>query len=226
MSAAKLVEVTKEYGTEVKTLALASTTVEIAQGELTLLLGPSGSGKTTLLNLMGGLDAPTRGTIEVEGQSLTTLDPDELTLFRRRSVGFVFQFFNLVPTLTALENVRLAAELVRGTVAEASACLAQVGLGNLGDRFPAELSGGQQQRVAIARALAKKPRLLLADEPTGALDHETGEQVILLLREAARAGCSVIVVTHDEDMIRHADRVLRLRDGAIVSDVRPRAVPS
>jgi len=223
MTTARLLAASREYGTKVKTLALSPTTLEIAAGELTVLLGPSGSGKTTLLNLLGGLDAPSSGKVEVEGQDLTTLDRDGLTLFRRRAVGFVFQFFNLVPTLTALENVRLAAELVQGQREDAQRCLAQVGLGELGDRFPSELSGGQQQRVAIARALAKKPHLLLADEPTGALDHETGRQVVTLLREAARGGCAVVVVTHDESMVQEADRVIRLRDGAVVSDVRPAA---
>ena len=221
MTTAKLHEASREYGTQVKTLALAPTTLALEKGELTLLLGPSGSGKTTLLNLLGGLDSPSSGTVEVEGEDLTALDRDALTSFRRRKVGFVFQFFNLVPTLTALENVRVASDLVDGAASEAQARLKDVGLGSLADRFPSELSGGQQQRVAIARALAKKPHLLLADEPTGALDQETGEQVVSLLRDAARAGTAVVVVTHDEDMVQFADRVIRLRDGRVVSDVRP-----
>lgn len=186
-------------------------------------MGPSGSGKTTLLNLLGGLDSPTEGSVEVEGQPLGTLDARGLTLFRRRTAGFVFQFFNLVPSLTARENVQLAGELVGAQAAEADAWLEQVGLGGLGDRFPSELSGGQQQRVAIARALVKRPRLLLADEPTGALDHETGRAVFALLRSMATAqGCAVVVVTHDEDLTAFADRVIRLRDGAVRFDVRPR----
>ena len=223
MSIANLVEVTRVYGDGVKTRALAPTTLEILPGELTLLLGPSGSGKTTLLNLLGGLDLPSEGRVQVEGQDLAKLDARGLTLFRRNHVGFIFQFFNLVPSLTARENVELAGELVHAA-ADASAWLDKVGLDGLGDRFPSELSGGQQQRVAIARALAKKPKLLLADEPTGALDHETGLMVVELLEAMAREQrCAVVVVTHDEDMVAHADRVIRLRDGAVVSDARPRA---
>lgn len=220
MMTAKLLEASRQYGTQVKTLALAPTTLALQKGELTLLLGPSGSGKTTLLNLLGGLDSPTSGTVEVEGEDLTALDRSALTTFRRHKVGFVFQFFNLVPTLTALENVRVASDLVDGSESDAKARLADVGLAALADRFPSELSGGQQQRVAIARALAKKPHILLADEPTGALDQEAGEQIVSLLRDAARAGTAVVVVTHDEDMVQFADRVIRLRDGKVVSDVR------
>jgi putative ABC transport system ATP-binding protein len=152
------------------------------------------------------------------------LSAHELTLFRRELLGFVFQFFNLVPSLTARENVMVAAELTGATRADADRWLANVGLDGLGDRFPSELSGGQQQRVAIARALAKQPRLLLADEPTGALDHDSGQQIVRLLVDAAHeAGCAVIVVTHDETLVEHADRVIRLRDGAIVSDSRAEA---
>ena len=214
----------KVYGQQVKTRALAPTTLDLAPGELTALLGPSGSGKTTLLNLLGGLDTPSEGTVEVEGRALGGLDARALALFRRGTVGFVFQFFNLVPNLTALENVQLAAELVGGSEADARAWLEKVGLGTLADRFPSELSGGQQQRVAIARALAKKPRLLLADEPTGALDHDAGKQVLELLAQAARGErCAVVVVTHDEAIVPHADRVLRLHDGGVVSDARPGA---
>lgn len=228
MSLAQLDRASKVYGVEVTTLALAPTDLEVRAGELTLLLGPSGSGKTTLLNLLGGLDAPNEGRVVVEGRDLQRLSRRELTLFRREKVGFVFQFFNLVPSLTARENVLVASELVGGSPGEVDAVLARVGLAGLEDRFPAELSGGQQQRVAIARALAKRPRLLLADEPTGALDHETGQQVAGLLREAARSeGCAVVVVTHDEGLISFADRVVRMRDGRVVEDSAPdESVPS
>ena len=217
---AKLERATKEYGDGVRTRALSGVDLEIHGGQVTLLLGPSGSGKTTLLNLLGGLDQPTEGKVIALGQDLGALSRRGLTLFRRDNVGFIFQFFNLVPSLTASENVQIAADLVgRGGRDESRAWLERVGLGGLGDRFPSELSGGQQQRVAIARALAKTPRLLFADEPTGALDHEAGAQVIGLIVDAARSsGCAVVVVTHDEALTTHADRIIRLRDGRIVSD--------
>ncbi len=224
MTLVALEHAAKSYGEAVVTRALAPTDLELSARELTLLLGPSGSGKTTLLNLVGGLDRPSEGRVVVDGRDLGALSRRELTLFRRELLGFVFQFFNLVPSLTARENVMVAAELTGATRADADRWLAKVGLEGLGDRFPSELSGGQQQRVAIARALAKKPRILLADEPTGALDHESGQQIVRLLVDAAHeAGCAVIVVTHDETLVEHADRVIRLRDGAIVSDARREA---
>jgi putative ABC transport system ATP-binding protein len=220
---ARLDHAGKVYGDGVKTRALEPTTLEISAGELTLLLGPSGSGKTTLLNLLGALDDPSEGAVKVDGTELQRLDTRGLTLFRRERVGFVFQFFNLVSSLTARENVQLAADLVHAPPGDADRWLGRVGLAGSGDRFPSELSGGQQQRVAIARALAKKPKLLLADEPTGALDHETGRQIVDLLKSTATAeGCAVVVVTHDEDLIAWADRIVRLRDGRVVSDERPR----
>ncbi len=217
---ARLEHATKEYGDGVRTRALSAVDLEIHGGQVTLLLGPSGSGKTTLLNLLGGLDQPTEGKVIALGQDLGALSRRGLTLFRRANVGFIFQFFNLVPSLTASENVQIAADLVgHGGRDESMTWLTRVGLGGLGDRFPSELSGGQQQRVAIARALAKKPRLLFADEPTGALDHEAGAQVVGLIVDAARlSGCAVVVVTHDEALTAHSDRVIRLRDGCIVSD--------
>ena len=217
---ARLEHATKEYGDGVRTRALSAVDLEIHGGQVTLLLGPSGSGKTTLLNLLGGLDQPTDGKVIALGQDLGALSRRGLTLFRRANVGFIFQFFNLVPSLTASENVQIAADLVgHAGRDESMTWLTRVGLGGLGDRFPSELSGGQQQRVAIARALAKKPRLLFADEPTGALDHEAGAQVVDLIVNAARSsGCAVVVVTHDEALTTHSDRVIRLRDGRIVSD--------
>ena len=215
----KLEHATKEYGDGVRTSALSAVDLNIDGGEVTLMLGPSGSGKTTLLNLLGGLDQPTGGKVIALGHDLGALSRRELTLFRRANVGFIFQFFNLVPSLTACENVQIAAELVGDGRRESRAWLERVGLGALVDRFPAELSGGQQQRVAIARALAKKPRLLFADEPTGALDHDAGAEVVRLIVEGAHtSGCAVVVVTHDESLIESADRVVRLRDGRVVSD--------
>ncbi|MHB8420898.1 MAG: ABC transporter ATP-binding protein [Myxococcales bacterium] len=214
----------KVYGGEVKTRALFPTDLELRAGEVCCLLGPSGSGKTTLLNLLGGLDVPSEGKVVVDGQELGTLSRRGLTLFRRASVGFVFQFFNLVPSLTARENVLVAGELAGGKRTDADDWLARVGLKGLEDRFPSELSGGQQQRVAIARALAKKPRLLLADEPTGALDHESGSQIVALLHGAASDGTrAVVMVTHDESLAAAADRVLRMRDGKLVADGPSRA---
>jgi len=217
----------KIYGVQVPTRALYPTDLEIGAQEVCCILGPSGSGKTTLLNLLGGLDRPSEGRVVVDGRDLAHLSRRALTLFRRASVGFVFQFFNLVPSLTARENVLVAGELVGGKRSDADAWLARVGLAGLEDRFPSELSGGQQQRVAIARALAKKPRLLLADEPTGALDHEAGAQIISLLVEAGHGGhCTVVLVTHDEALAAAAGRVLRLRDGKVVSDDMRKAVPT
>ena len=210
----------KTYGSgELAVHALRPTALTIPAGEFVVLLGPSGSGKTTFLDLVGGIERPTAGRLLVDGRDLVTLDREELTAYRRRDVGFVFQFFNLVPTLTALENVELMAELV-GRGPESRQALEAVGLGDRLDHFPGALSGGQQQRVAIARALVKKPRLLLCDEPTGSLDLETGRQVLGLLRSAARDERSVIVVTHNSAIAEVADRVIRLRSGEVVEDRR------
>jgi putative ABC transport system ATP-binding protein len=205
---------------EVEVPALRSVDLEIEAGEFVTLLGPSGSGKTTLLNLIGGLDTPTAGRIVVRGVDIATFDEDRLTAYRCNTVGFVFQFFNLIPTLTALENVELVAELVdhRRSPEEV---LAAVGLAERASHFPSELSGGEQQRVAIARALAKNPDLLLADEPTGNLDYETALQVLRVMRDINRQeGKTVLVVTHNAAIARLADTILRLRSGAIVSRER------
>jgi putative ABC transport system ATP-binding protein len=216
----RLQGVEKSYGQGVRTLGLRATDLTIDRGQLVVVLGPSGSGKTTLLNLVGGLDRPTSGRIEVDGQELTGLSRAALTEFRRRQVGFVFQFFNLIPTLTAEENVSFGAELARST-ADPRKLLDAVGLAGREDRFPAELSGGEQQRVAVARALAKEPSLLLCDEPTGALDLETGKQVLALLaRQAREHERTVLLVTHNTAIAGLADRVLRLRDGTVVGDER------
>jgi putative ABC transport system ATP-binding protein len=200
--------------------ALRDVVLDIAEGELVVVLGPSGSGKTTLLNLIGAIESPTSGSVRVAGCELGDLDEEQRTAFRRRTVGFVFQFFNLIPTLTARENVELIAELaVRdGTGASADA-LRAVGLGDRLDHFPAQLSGGEQQRVAVARAVVAEPPLLLCDEPTGALDLETGRVVLEVLQHVGReAGRTVLLVTHNAAVARIGDRVLRVRDGRIVED--------
>jgi putative ABC transport system ATP-binding protein len=191
-------------------------------GEFTVILGPSGSGKTTLLNLVGAIDDPTDGSLVVNGYDLTTMDVDEKTQFRRENVGFVFQFFNLIPTLTAAENVELVAELtMHDGAGNTAAVLEQVGLGDRMNHFPAELSGGEQQRVALARALVKKPPILLCDEPTGELDFETGRRILSLLRRINREnGQTVLLVTHNAAIGEIADRVVRLRSGEIIADER------
>ncbi|MBK5230541.1 MAG: ABC transporter ATP-binding protein [Thermoleophilia bacterium] len=218
---ANLSHVTKEYGSgDTLVRALRGIDLEIRAGEFVVLLGPSGSGKTTLLNLVGGIEASSGGEIVVDGQTVSELGEAGRTRFRRETVGFVYQFFNLVPTLTALENVELIADLVgHDGIARAREMLGRVGLAERVDHFPAELSGGEQQRVAVARALAASPRMLLCDEPTGALDLETGRVVLALLREVNRESRrTILVVTHNASVARMADRVLRLRSGRIVED--------
>jgi putative ABC transport system ATP-binding protein len=204
----------------VEVRALGGVSLEVRTGELVAVMGPSGSGKSTLLHLAGGLDAPTSGQVAVDGVVLGRLPARALAALRRRSVGYVFQDFNLVPTLTAAENVMLPRELdgVRGRAArrEAVAALAEVDLAELADRLPAQLSGGQQQRVAIARALVGPRRLVLADEPTGALDSTSGEQILRVLRTRVDAGAAGLLVTHDPRHAAWADRVVFLRDGVIV----------
>ena len=200
---------------EIEVPVLRGIDLDIPAGRLTVILGPSGSGKTTLLNLIGGIDAPTSGELLFERRSLTELSEKQLTRYRRENVGFVFQFYNLVPTLTALENVMVATELVESPMDPLRA-LEVVDLADRIDHFPAQLSGGEQQRVAIARALAKDPRLLLCDEPTGSLDLTTGRKVLAMLRKVAdELGKSVIIVTHNTAIIGIADRVVRLHSGII-----------
>lgn len=215
-------DVTKTYG-EGRTAvhALRSIDFEEEQGGFTVILGPSGSGKTTMLNLIGAIDEPSAGALEVAGVDLGRLDADGRIDFRRNSVGLVFQFFNLIPTLTALENVELVADLtMHDGAARSRDVLAQVGLADRLDHFPSELSGGEQQRVAIARALVKQPPILLCDEPTGELDFETGRMIIGLLRRLSRDnGQTVLLVTHNAGVGQVADRVVRLRSGVIVEDV-------
>ena len=204
--------------------ALRGVNVEIPAGKFVVLLGPSGSGKTTLLNLVGGLDAPSGGQLTVLGQSLTGMSEEQLTTYRRDAVGFVFQMFNLVPTLTALENVRLVAELV-GTDDLSRKTLADVGLAELAHHLPSQLSGGEQQRVAIARALVKQPKLLLGDEPTGSVDVETGRGILSLLWEETRnRGMTAVIVTHNNALAQMGDLVLRLRSGQIAEVAQGAAI--
>jgi putative ABC transport system ATP-binding protein len=210
---------TKTYGEgETEVHALQDVSFEIPRGEFVVLRGASGSGKTTLLNQIGALEPPTSGDVEANGFNLNGLDDDGRTEYRLKSVGFVFQFYNLVPSLTAYENVALIAELTGGDVEErTNDVLASVGLADRVDHFPAQLSGGEQQRVSIARGLVKNPPLMLCDEPTGALDTETGTQVLSLLREVTDSGDrTIVVVTHNNQIAQIANRVIDLRDGAIV----------
>jgi putative ABC transport system ATP-binding protein len=200
---------------------LTDVSLEVPAGQFVAIAGPSGSGKSTLLGLIAGLDQPTAGRIEVAGVTITGLDEDALARFRGDHVGYVFQSFHLIPTLTALENVAVPLELAGQADAEtrAAALLAEVGLAERGHHYPVQLSGGEQQRVAVARALARRPLLLLADEPTGNLDSATGKQIIELLVGAnRRLGTTLVLVTHDAALAAHADRVVTLRDGRIVSD--------
>jgi putative ABC transport system ATP-binding protein len=216
--AVKTIDLTKTYGegdTEVR--ALRDVSLEIPKGELAVLLGPSGSGKTTLLNQIGALEEPTSGTVEANGVVLVDLDDKGRTAYRLNSIGFVFQFYNLVPTLTAKENVALIAELASSDgLKRTEQVLQRVGLGDRMDHFPGQLSGGEQQRVSIARGLVKDPPLMLCDEPTGSLDVESGISILKLLRDVTLDGeRSVLIVTHNSVTARMADRIIRLRDGQI-----------
>jgi putative ABC transport system ATP-binding protein len=205
--------------------ALRGVDLAVAPGELVAVMGPSGSGKSTLLHVAGGLDTPNSGEVLVEGRNLAALSPAQVAAVRRRSVGYVFQELNLVPSLSAVENVALPLELdgVSGRRArrEARAALDEVGIGELAGRFPDDMSGGQQQRVAIARALVGPRRLLLADEPTGALDSSTGEEVLRVLRARCEAGAAGVLVTHEARHAAWADRVVFLRDGVVVDQSGP-----
>ncbi|MHB1131532.1 MAG: ABC transporter ATP-binding protein [Chloroflexota bacterium] len=199
--------------------ALKGVDLTISRGEFVVILGPSGSGKTTLLNIVGGIDTPTAGRVIIGDEDLSRYDARRLTDYRRRQVGFVFQFFNLIPTLTALENVSLVAELTTGRAERSADWLALVGLGDRLGHFPQALSGGEQQRVAIARALAKDPALLLCDEPTGALDLANGRRVLGLLRRLqGERRQTVLLVTHNSAIAGMADRVIRMRSGEVVED--------
>jgi putative ABC transport system ATP-binding protein len=205
---------------EVEVHALCDVDLDLFRGELVVLLGPSGSGKSTLLNILGGLDVPSRGTVRFLDHDLTRDDADALTRFRRDHVGFVFQFYNLIPSLTARENVALVTEIAERAMDPADA-LRLVGLAERIDHFPSQLSGGEQQRVAIARAVAKQPDVLLCDEPTGALDYETGKRVLEVIERANRElGTTTAVITHNAAIAGMADRVIRMRSGRIVEVTR------
>lgn len=209
-------EVTKVYGSgagEVRALDGASFSVE--RGELAVILGASGAGKTTALNILGGMDTATSGSVLVDGRDISHAGESELVEYRRADVGFVFQFYNLVPNLTALENVELAAQICPDSL-DAEDCLRKVGLEARMANFPAQLSGGEQQRVSIARALAKNPKLLLCDEPTGALDYQTGKQVLQLLQDTCRRdGITVLVITHNSALAPMADRFIHFKSGRV-----------
>jgi len=213
---------------EVEVEALRPTDLDVIEGETLVILGPSGSGKSTLVHLLGGVDRPSAGSIRFRDLELTGLDAKDLTLFRRRHVGFVFQFYNLLPSLTALENVAMATE-VAPDPRDPRAMIGLVGLAERADHFPSQLSGGEQQRVAIARAFANAPKILFADEPTGNLDGATGARIVELLEQLNQSsGSTVVLVTHDMTLAERAGRLIRLRDGAVVEDreSRPAGAPA
>ncbi|OXM99469.1 ABC transporter ATP-binding protein [Bifidobacterium vansinderenii] len=209
-------DVTKQYGAgDTAILALDKASFVVEKGELAVVLGASGAGKTTALNILGGMDRATSGTVTVDGRDITTCTENELVDYRRFDVGFVFQFYNLVPNLTALENVELASQICERAFDPAQT-LAKVGLEHRMMNFPAQLSGGEQQRVSIARALAKNPKLLLCDEPTGALDYATGKQILQLLQDTCRRdGITVVLITHNSALAPMADRLIRFRSGTV-----------
>ena len=203
---------------EITITAVDDISFEIEKGQFAVIVGPSGAGKTTVLNILGGMDACDSGAIRVDGQEISGYGARQLTTYRRYDIGFVFQFYNLVQNLTALENVELAAQICRDPL-DAEEVLRHVGLGERLNNFPAQLSGGEQQRVAIARALAKNPKLLLCDEPTGALDYKTGKQILQLLQDTCRKqGITVIIITHNSALAPMADRLIRFKSGRVESE--------
>ena len=213
------IEVKNEY----KRYQMGETTItandgisfEVEKGEVAVILGPSGAGKSTVLNILGGMDSCDEGEIIIDGTDIVQFSEKQLTTYRRNDVGFVFQFYNLVPNLTAKENVELASQIVADAL-DSTTVLQSVGLGERLDNFPAQLSGGEQQRVTIARAIAKKPKLLLCDEPTGALDYETGKQILTILQNTAReTGTTVLIITHNSAIAEMADRVIRINDAKV-----------
>ena len=216
----KLQDITKTYKMgEVEIHAVNHISFSIEKGEFVVIVGPSGAGKTTVLNILGGMDTATSGKLYVDGQDITAYNSKKLTGYRRDDIGFVFQFYNLVPNLTAKENVELALQICRDPL-DAQTVLEEVGLGHRLDNFPAQLSGGEQKRVSIARALAKNPKLLLCDEPTGALDYNTGKSILKLLQNMCRErGMTVIVITHNQALAPMADRLIHIKNGQ-VSDMK------
>ena len=211
-------DVTKIYKTgDVEVKALSGASFEIEKGEFCVIVGESGAGKTTLLNILGGMDTLTSGRVWMDGVEISSFDRTKLENYRRFDIGFVFQFYNLIPNMTALENVEIAAQLCPDPV-PADEMLRAVGLGHRLNNFPAQLSGGEQQRVSIARALAKRPKLLLCDEPTGALDYETGKSILKLLQDTCRRdGMTVVIITHNAALSGMADRIIRVKSGTIHS---------
>lgn len=203
---------------EVSIEALTDATFEIEKGEICVIVGPSGAGKTTLLNILGGMDTLTSGDVWLDGSEISKFNQRQLTDYRRHFIGFVFQFYNLVQNLTAVENVSLATQICKNPMDSAEA-LDKVGLSHRIDNFPSQLSGGEQQRVAIARALAKNPKLLLCDEPTGALDYNTGKSILQLLQDTAKeTGMTVIIITHNQAITPMADRVIHVKNGTVISE--------
>ncbi len=217
MSFVEFRNVEKIYGTgDVAVKALQDVTLDIEKGEICVIVGQSGAGKTTLLNILGGMDNLTSGRVVLDGNDISCYGEKELATYRRYDIGFVFQFYNLVQNLTALENVELAAEICRDSL-DAVQMLKDVGLEGRMDNFPAQLSGGEQQRVSIARALAKNPKIILCDEPTGALDYHTGKAVLKLLQDTCRStGKTVLIITHNSALTRIADRVIRVKNGTVI----------
>ncbi len=219
MSFVEFQKVGKVYRSgEVSVEALHDATFQVERGELCVIVGPSGAGKTTLLNILGGMDTLTEGRVFLDGAEVSAFTKRQLTAYRRQDVGFVFQFYNLIPNLTALENVELASQICKDPL-DPMQVLSDVGLAQRLKNFPAQLSGGEQQRVAIARALAKNPKLLLCDEPTGALDYLTGKAILKLLQDTGRrTGMTVIIITHNSALTAMADRVIRVKNGTVTSN--------
>lgn len=216
MAYIKVENLTKEYTMgEIKLLAVDNVSFEINEGELTVILGPSGAGKTTILNILGGMDSPTSGSVIIDEKDISKYNNKQLTYYRRNDIGFVFQFYNLVQNLTALENVELASQICKDTI-PAKEVLEKVGLTDRMNNFPSQLSGGEQQRVAIARAIAKKPKILLCDEPTGALDSVTGKKVLEVLQDIGKKyNITVIIITHNQIISQMANKIIKMKNGKI-----------